>query len=223
MSKSLQDLYPFLHGVSKDPEQEKQALLESISQKHRDSISCKEQFFSTQSGALLLVAKALANSLDAGGKLLTMGNGGSHCDASHLAVEFQHPVTTGRPAFPAIDLASDITMLTAVGNDVGFDQVYVRRLTAMANNKDILVGISTSGNSKNLLLAFEYAKSIGMLTIGLSGMNGGDMAKSKAIDHCLIVPSDSIHRIQECQVTIYHILWDLVHTILADTRGGLMS
>lgn len=223
MNESLQHFYPFLHGGSKDPVREEQALLESIAQKSRDSIACKQQFFSTQSEELLLVARSLAGALDAGGKLLTMGNGGSHCDASHLAVEFQHPVTTGRPAYPAIDLAADITMLSAVGNDVGFDQVYVRRLTALANSKDILVGLSTSGNSKNLMLAFEYAKSKGMLTIGFSGMDGGDMAQSETVDHCLTVPSDSIHRIQECQVAIYHILWDLVHTILADTRGGLRS
>lgn len=223
MREQLQQLYPFLHGGTKDPIREQQALLESIRQKSSDSRACQQQFFESQSQALLLVAKALASSLAAGGKLLTMGNGGSHCDASHLAVEFQHPVTAGRPAYPAIDLAADITMLSAVGNDVGFDQVYVRRLTALATSKDILVGLSTSGNSKNLMLAFVHAKSIGMLTVGLAGMDGGDMAQSKAVDHCLVVPSDSIHRIQECQVAIYHILWDLVHTLLADTRGGLAS
>jgi D-sedoheptulose 7-phosphate isomerase len=110
-------------------------------------------------------------------------------------------------------------MLTAVGNDVGFDHIFVRPLIAQARAGDGLIGVTTSGNSPNLLRAFEKAKEIGLTTIALSGGNGGSVARSSAIDHCLVVETDSIHRIQECHVAIYHILWDLVHTLLANDRG----
>jgi len=112
-------------------------------------------------------------------------------------------------------------MLTAVGNDVGFRHVFVRQLIAWARAGDALIGVSTSGNSANLLAAFAKAKEIGLVTIGLAGMDGGAMGKSPDIDHCLIVRTNSIHRIQETHVAIYHILWDLVHTLLADQRGDL--
>lgn len=221
MKDSLKNLYPFLNGSPRNASLEKSALIASISQKAEDSRALQECFFTTRAAELVAVAETLAGVFRNGGRLFTMGNGGSHCDASHLAVEFQHPVTTGRPALTAIDLGADITMMSAVGNDLGFDQVYVRRLIALANRGDALVGLSASGSSNNLLLAFDKAKDLGMATIGLAGMDGGCMAQSDALDHCLVVPSDSIHRIQECQVAIYHILWDLVHTLLASARGGL--
>ena len=149
-----------------------------------------------------------------------MGNGGSSSDASHIVVEFLHPVTTGRPALPAFDLSCDKTLMTAIANDVGFDNVYSRQVQTLVRKKDVLIGISTSGNSNNLLRAFSQAQEVGATTIALTGGDGGDMAKMN-LDHCLIVQSSSIHRIQECHVTTYHVLWDLVHTLLADERGGL--
>ena len=152
-----------------------------------------------------------------------MGNGGSSCDAAHIAVEFLHPVTAGRQALPAINLSADQAMMTAVGNDVGFEHIFVRQLVAHGQVGDGLIGISTSGNSDNLLRAFQKAKDMGILTIGLTGGSGGAMATTPSIDHCLIVPTKSIHRIQECHVLIYHILWDLVHTLLAKDRGPATS
>ena len=154
------------------------------------------------------------------GRLFSMGNGGSSCDAAHVAVEFLHPITAGRPALTAIDLTADRTMITAVGNDVGFEHVFVRQVIAQARQGDGLIGLSTSGNSDNLVKAFVKAKEMGVKTVGLAGMSGGEMA-TIGLDHCLVVETDSIHRIQECHVTIYHILWDLVHTLLADDRGKL--
>jgi D-sedoheptulose 7-phosphate isomerase len=151
-----------------------------------------------------------------------MGNGGSSSDASHIAVEFLHPVTTGRPALPAYDLSCDKTVMTAIANDVGYQYVYARQVANLVRQNDALIGVSTSGNSDNLLRAFSQAKKIGAVTIGLAGGNGGEMAKI-GLDHCLVVDSDSIHRTQECHVAIYHILWDLVHTLLADERGYLSS
>jgi D-sedoheptulose 7-phosphate isomerase len=136
-------------------------------------------------------------------------------------VEFQHPVTAGRPALAAVNLVADTAMLTAVGNDVGFAHIFVRQLIAQARRGDALLGVSTSGNSDNLLAAFAKAKELGLATIGLAGGDGGRMKSSPELDHCLVVESDSIHRVQECHVAVYHILWDLVHTLLADKRGAI--
>ena len=99
----------------------------------------------------------------------------------------------------------------------------MRPLIALARRGDGLIGFSTSGNSENILAAFAKARQMGLTTIGLTGHDGGKMAQSADLDHCLVVPSDSIHRIQETHVAIYHILWDLVHTLLAEDRGGLMD
>jgi D-sedoheptulose 7-phosphate isomerase len=107
--------------------------------------------------------------------------------------------------------------LSALGNDLGFEHVFVRQIAAQGRSGDGLIGFSTSGNSANLLAAFAKAKELGIVTIGLAGGDGGKMRD--AVDHCLLVPTLSIHRIQECHVIAYHILWDLVHTLLADRRG----
>ena len=152
-----------------------------------------------------------------------MGNGGSSCDASHVAVEFVHPITAGRPALAATNLLADMAMISAVGNDIGFEHVFVRQLIAQGRSGDGLVGISTSGNSSNLIAAFAKAKEMGIVTIGLAGGDGGRMKTSGNVDYCLTVPTHSIHRTQECHVIAYHILWDLVHTLLADDRGSAAS
>jgi D-sedoheptulose 7-phosphate isomerase len=103
----------------------------------------------------------------------------------------------------------DTAVITALSNDVGFDIVFARQLAAQARSGDILVGLSTSGNSRNLLQAFEQARRQGLMTVGLAGGRGGKMAESDCIDHLFVVPSDSIHRIQEAQTTLYHRLWEL--------------
>jgi len=218
---ALQGLYPFLHGGRADGDAVDETLLESVRQKSAHSVEVKQAFFAQSGPAVIKVARALAAVYQRGGRLLTMGNGGSSCDAAHFAVEFLHPVTAGRPALPAINLGADIAMLSAVGNDVGFDHVFTRQLCALARAGDGLIGFSTSGNSKNLLNAYARARELGLLTVGFAGGNGGAMARSSDLDHCLVVTTDSIHRVQEVHVAIYHILWDLVHSLLADTRGDL--
>jgi D-sedoheptulose 7-phosphate isomerase len=216
----LKTLYPFLHGRQQDAAQLDAALLLSVQEKARDSRETNERFFGEQAAVLLAAAKALADVYRRGGRLFTMGNGGSSCDASHVAVEFVHPITAGRPALAALNLVADLAMISAVGNDVGFEHVFVRQVIAQGRAGDGLIGISTSGNSPNLIAAFARAKEMGITTIGLAGGEGGQMKSSGAVDHCLVVPSRSIHRIQECHVIAYHILWDLVHTLLADDRGS---
>jgi D-sedoheptulose 7-phosphate isomerase len=216
----LKALYPSLYGRRQDGTALCDALLQSIGQKaahHRETL---ERFFADSSAELLAAAHTLAGVYRAGGRLFTMGNGGSSCDAAHVAVEFLHPITAGRPALTAINLASDVAAITAMANDVGFDAVFVRQLVAQARAGDCLMGISTSGNSRNLLQAFAKAKELRLKTIGLCGGEGGAMAGA-GLDNCLVVRTDSIHRVQECHVAIYHILWDLVHTLLADDRQAL--
>ena len=218
---ALDDLYPFLQGRRHDEVALDNGLLDSLRQKATHSVEVKQRFFEENAEAIVAAARAIADVYRKQGRLFTMGNGGSSCDAAHIAVEFQHPVTAGRPALPAKNLTADVAVMTAVGNDVGFEQVYLRQIVAHGRPGDGLIGVSTSGNSANLMAAFDKAKEMGLATIGLAGMEGGEMARSASLDHCLVVKTDSIHRIQECHVAIYHILWDLVHTLLADERGGL--
>ena len=210
----LKALYPFLHPGEEQPASLDAALLHSIAEKARDSRRANERFFDEQAVALLAAARALGAVYKGGGRLFTMGNGGSSCDAAHVAVEFQHPIGAGRAALPAVNLAGDMAMLSAVGNDLGFEHVFVRQITALGRRGDALLGISTSGNSANLLLAFAKAREIGIVTLGLAGGDGGRMRSSGLVEHCLVVPSDSIHRAQETQVAAYHVLWDLVHSML---------
>jgi D-sedoheptulose 7-phosphate isomerase len=218
-SRELKALYPFMQPESRDPARLEETLLYSVSEKARDSRDTNSRFFTEQGPVLVGAARAVAGVYRAGGRLFAMGNGGSSCDAAHIAVEFSHPVTAGRPALTAVNLAADIAMMTAVGNDVGFEHVFVRQLLAQARAGDGLIGVSTSGNSANLIAAFVKAKEIGMVTLGLAGGDGGRMRACGAVDYLLAVPGDSIHRIQESHVVAYHILWDLVHTLLAGDRG----
>ncbi len=217
----LRQLYPFLHGGHKDPAKEGAALLESVRQKAGHSVEVKRAFFEQNAQVLVDAARAIAEVYRCNGRMFAMGNGGSSCDAAHFAVEFLHPITAGRPALAAINLTSDVAMLTAVGNDVSFEHIFVRQVIAHAREGDGLIGFSTSGNSANLLAAYARAKAMGLTTIGLAGGDGGKMAASPDLDHCLVVRTDSIHRVQEVHVVTYHIIWDLVHTLLADDRGNL--
>src|SRR5262249_28966107 len=220
--EQLQDLYPFLHGRRQDPEAVRSALIESIRQKAAHHCEVLDRIFAESYEALAASAGTTAHVDRAEGRLFTMGNGGSSCDAAHHAVEFLHPITAGRPALTATNLTTDVAMMTAVGNDVGYNQVFARQVIAQGRSGDCLVGMSTSGNSDNLMQPFLIAKEMGPKTIGLAGGDGGKMAVAN-LDHCLVVRTDSIHRVQECHVTIYHILWDLVHTLLADDRSVLSN
>jgi len=194
------------------------ALREAMAAKWRDSVAVKTRFFETCGDDMLRAAELLAEGFRRGGRLYTMGNGGSSCDAAHVAVEFQHPVTAGRPALPAHNLAQDMAMLTAVGNDVGFNEVFARQMPGLVKAGDMVLGLSTSGNSRNVLRGLEAAHQLGARTLALAGGAGGAIARSASVDLTLLVDSDSIHRIQETHVAIYHVLWDLVHSLLADDR-----
>ena len=219
---ALESLYPFLHGRAKDPAREREALLESVRAKCADGLRAKQRFYEEQAARLVDCARGIAEVYAGGGRMFAMGNGGSSCDAAHFCVEFQHPVTAGRPALPAVNLGADTAMASAVANDLGVEQVFARQIEAHGRAGDGLIGFSTSGNSANLLRAFARARELGLRCFGLAGGDGGAMARD-ALDHCLVVHTDSIHRVQEVHVSIYHILWDLTHTLLADRRGRVQG
>jgi len=218
----LGGLYPFMAPTDPASTRDKSAeLQDSIQLKVAESLAAKTAFFAKYSPQLAEVATAIADTYQRGGRLLTAGNGGSSCDAAHLALEFMHPVTAGRPALAAINLSQDSAMLTAISNDIGFEHVLPRQLLALAQPEDLLLVFSTSGNSANLTKAVDKARQLGLTTVAFLGGDGGELGRDTNVDHRLIVETDSVHRIQECHLVCYHILWDLVHTLLADQRGHL--
>lgn len=209
--------YPFLHeGDRKSPELTEE-LRFSLLEKVRESDEVRARFFADNSDAILAASLRMAKAFHRGGKLLVCGNGGSATDAQHIAVEFMHPITVGRKALPAVCLANDMAMVTAVANDVSFADIFSRQVIALGKEGDILLGLSTSGNSENVVRAFETARRMKLTTVGYAGGDGGRMAAlhaSGTLDFCLTVPTSSIHRIQESHVALYHTTWDMVHTFL---------
>ncbi len=221
MTKAADDFshafYPFLHDDTAKSQELMDELRFSLMEKARESVEVKTTFFETNKDRILDASLALAKAFHQGRKLLVCGNGGSSTDAQHIAVEFMHPITVGRRALPAICLTNDMAMVTAVANDVGFQDVFSRQIIALGGAGDVLLGISTSGNSENLVHAFETARRMKLTTIGFAGDDGGKMIEMSGrglLDFCLTVPTSSIHRIQETHVTLYHIMWDMVHTFL---------
>jgi len=173
-----------------------------------ENIEVKKRFLDTNIDVINSAANKLVEAALKGNKILICGNGGSAADAQHLAAELIAKLKYRRRALPAIALTTDTSVITALANDDGFDQVFVRQVEAFGRENDILIGISTSGNSTNVLKAVEQAKQQGMFTIILSGKSGG---KLKDIgDLSIIVPSDSTQRIQECHITAGHILCDII-------------
>ena len=141
-------------------------------------------------------------------KTILAGNGGSAADAQHIAAELVGRYGFDRPSIPSLALTTDTSNLTAIGNDYGYDQVFSRQLEGMGQDGDIFIGISTSGNSVNIIKAFESAKKKNILTVALTGRDGGEMAK--IADIALVVPSDSTPRIQESHILIGHIICDII-------------
>lgn len=186
-------------------------LAEIVLRQAREAAALKEQFFSENAERVVVCAQAMAERFDAGGRLFAMGNGGSSCDAIHLSVEFMHPIIEKRPPLPCISLTTDTAVLTAIGNDQDFSLIYVQQLKMLGRAGDMALGVSTSGKSSNINRALQLARATGMTTIGFTGKDGGRMPQY--CDHCFIVPSFSIPRIQETHETLLHIVWDLVHVI----------
>jgi len=164
-------------------------------------------------------ATLLCTCFKSGGKVLVMGNGGSAADAQHLAAELVGRFLKNRDALPAIALTTDTSILTAVANDFGYDEVFKRQVEALANPEDVVIGISTSGNSPNVVAAFDAARQIGCRNVALSGRDGGRMAAYADLN--LNVAVDDTPRIQEVHLSIIHILCDLVEQQLFPEQEGL--
>lgn len=181
---------------------------EAILRKARESAETKLRFFDENAELLERCARDAAARFAAGGRLLVMGNGGSACDAQHIAVEFQHPIVEKRKALPAMALTADTATLTAIGNDSDFSRIFAEQLEIAGRAGDMALGISTSGASANVHRALKRARELGLLTIGFSGRDGGRM--NDVCDYSFVVKSWSIHRIQETHTALLHLFWDLV-------------
>jgi len=167
-------------------------------------------------------AAALANSFHTGGKLMAFGNGGSSTDAQDVVHTFFDP-PGDTPSLPALGLTNDQAVMTALSNDVGFEVIFARQIAAFGRPGDIAVGISTSGGSANVLQAFKRAKKEGLVTVGLSGYGGGKMAELDCIDFLFSIPSSSVHRVQEVQTTLYHVLWEVTQVALTELRQSVRA
>lgn len=187
---------------------------EKILRKCGESIEMKEKFFSTYAAEIEAMAREMASRFQTGKKLLVMGNGGSLCDALHFCVEFTHPIIEKRKAFPVIPLMTDICTMTAIGNDLDYSRIFVNQLELLGQPGDMALAVSTSGKSPNLIYALESARQKQMLTIAWIGKDGGRLAEMA--DYSFVVPSYSIHRIQEVHATLVHIAWDLIHIALGE-------
>ncbi|MDP8977236.1 MAG: SIS domain-containing protein [Actinomycetota bacterium] len=196
----VEDLYPFLHSGQGDLDSVLEEVRRSTVAKAEEIVALRETVLRREAPRLTECARAMASSFAAGGKLLAFGNGGSSTDAQDVATMFLHPADGARP-LPALSLTSDIAVVTALSNDIGFDVVYARQIAALARPGDVALGLSTSGNSPNLIRAFDEAARRGLVTVGFAGYDGGKMAEVDTIDHLFVVSSASVHRIQEAQTT----------------------
>ena len=217
MPETTDFLYPFIEGDETDAGTLLEDLARSAEGKWRQSATLREETLARSDTQLHETAAAMAGRFRAGGRLFTFGNGGSATDAEAVAHLYTQP-PSGRP-LPARSLAEDQAVMTALGNDVGFDLVFSRQLIAHGRPHDIAMGFSTSGNSENLMRAFAEARKQGMLTVGLSGYDGGRMAaEGTPVEQCLVARSDSVHRIQESQAALNHALWAAVQEELAPSH-----
>ena len=204
-------LYPFIEREEEDLDALLADLTESVRQKTRINADLRSTTLTDLDRSLHAAARAMADRFIDGGRLFTFGNGGSSTDAATLAALFATP-PSGRP-LPARCLVDDTAVITALANDVGFSLVFSRQVMAFARPGDVVLGFSTSGNSNNLLSAFDAARGTGALRIGLAGYDGGDMGRAR-LDHCLVVGSDSVHRIQETEAALGFALWQAVQVEL---------
>jgi D-sedoheptulose 7-phosphate isomerase len=214
---AMESLYPFLyagatHSGAGDLDRVLGEVRRSTVEKVTEVGALRERALHRYQDQLTACAAAMRLRFADGGRLFAFGNGGSSTDALDLAALFLDPPGDAQP-LPATSLAGDVAVLTALANDVGFDVVYARQLAAFARPADIAVGLSTSGNSENLLRGFAEARRRGLLTIGLAGYDGGKMAEADTIDYLFVVSSSSVHRIQEVQTTLYHVLWELTRDV----------
>ena len=187
-------------------------LINRLTQAVAEANLLKDRLVAEQSGQVAAAARLLASTLKGGGKILLFGNGGSAADAQHLAAEFVNRFLIERPPLAALALTTDTSILTSIANDYDFLEVFAKQVRALGRPGDAALGLSTSGNSANVVRALEVARRLGLKTLALSGGDGGPVAA--AADLAIVVPSKSTPRIQEVHITIGHVLCDLVDFLL---------
>ncbi|MFD0773513.1 SIS domain-containing protein [Streptomonospora algeriensis] len=211
-------LYPFLAaGGERDLASVMAEVRRSSAEKAEEIVELRCLLMAECGDRLAACAEAMAQHFAVGGRLFTFGNGGSSTDAAGLATAFLNPLR-GRP-LPALCLTGDSAVLTALSNDVSFEVVFARQIAALGRPGDIALGLSTSGGSANVGAGLEAAAQRGMLTVAMAGYSGGRLGELDCLDHLFAVPSASVHRIQEAQTTLYHVLWELVTRALEEISG----
>jgi D-sedoheptulose 7-phosphate isomerase len=214
---AMESLYPFLYAGAGDLDAVMEEVRASTVAKTAEIAALRREVCARDAARMRACAADIADRFSAGGRLLAFGNGGSSTDAQEMATLFLHPGDRVR-ALPSFCLSNDTAVVTALCNDIGVDVVFSRQIAAFGRQADIAVALSTSGNSENLLRGLMEADRRGMLTVGIAGYEGGKMAELEGLDYLFVAPSASVHRIQEAQTTIYHVLWEL--TLAALGEGG---
>ena len=213
------ELYPFLYARAEGDAEPVAALLASVRSstlaKCAEVVALRRELLSEYEEQLGNAAAAMADRFANGGKLLAFGNGGSATDADDAAIDCMTPPRAEWRALPALSLPADSATVTALANDVGLENVFARQLGAVGDRGDIALGISTSGNSGNVVAAFTEARRHGLLTIALTGYDGGAVARTGAVDFCFVARREFVPRIQEGHATLWHTLLELVHGALA--------
>lgn len=214
MSRSPESLlYPFLNPEPADPAPVLAEVRASTLRKAAEIVALRADLWARHAGDLAAAARLLATAFLAGRKVLAFGNGGSATDAQDLVSDLVTPPLAGWRSLPALDLTRDTAVLTAVGNDVGFDNVFSRQIIALGRPGDVAVGFSTSGESASVLSGLERARADGLRTLGFSGAAGGRMAAG-GLDICLVAPSSYVPRIQEAHATACHTILHLLQALL---------
>lgn len=190
---------------------------ETIVKAFEESARIKVQFARDNADRIVEVVQLIAQAFREGRKVILFGNGGSAMDASHIAAEFMNRFLIERPPLPAVSLNSDTALLTCISNDYDFSQVFSKQLSALGHEGDVVIGISTSGNSPNVIKALEVARKNGMKTVALTGGNGGRLAG--LADYAFIVPTKATPRIQEAHITLGHTICQLVDEELFGKHG----
>lgn len=177
-----------------------------------ESISVKQRFVKENAGLIAKASRMIADAFNNGKKLLIFGNGGSACDASHIAAEFVNRFKRERPGLPAIALNTDMAVLTSIANDYDFGEVFARQVKTLSEAGDVLIAISTSGASKNVLKAVDVARRKGLKTIAFTGLKGEKFAAKT--DFGFVVPSEETPRVQETHITLGHVICQMVEEVL---------
>lgn len=186
----------------------------AIERKTLESTETISGFFKSHKERIAQLSTLMAERFQSGGRLFVMGNGGSACDAEHLMVEFMHPIFEKRKPLACLSLNQGQSLITAIANDEDFSRIFSHQLNQLAKPDDMAIVITTSGMSANLVSALKAAKTCGMMTIAFAGKDGGRVGE--LADHSFIVPSFSIHRIQETHTVLLHVLWDAIHLSLGE-------